>query len=81
MNTNCNFCNSCYFCDYCYFCNSCDYCDYCNSCENLINGFHCINLKLKEKDKNKFWIFNKEVTKEEWDNRFDIGKELVEELE
>jgi hypothetical protein len=34
----------------------------------------CINLKLKEKDKNKYWIFNKEVSKEEWDKRFEIGK-------
>jgi len=33
----------------------------------------CYNLKLKEKDKTKYWIFNKEVTKEEWDNRFKIG--------
>ena len=23
---------------------------------------------------NKFWIFNKEVSKEEWENRFNIGK-------
>jgi hypothetical protein len=37
----------------------------------------CINLKFKEKDQNKYWIFNKEVTKEEWDNRFKIKqKEL-----
>jgi len=35
----------------------------------------CINLKLKKKDKNKYWIFNKEVSKEEWDNRFEIGEE------
>jgi hypothetical protein len=32
----------------------------------------CYNLKLKEKDKTKYWIFNKEVTKEEWENRFKI---------
>ena len=35
----------------------------------------CINLKFEEKDKKKYWIFNKEVTKEEWENRFNIGKE------
>jgi hypothetical protein len=35
----------------------------------------CINLKFKEKDKNKYWIFNKEVTKEEWDNKFKIKQE------
>jgi len=35
----------------------------------------CINLKLKKKDKNKYWIFNKEVSKKEWDKRFEIGKE------
>jgi len=33
----------------------------------------CINLKLNKKDKSKYWIFNKEVTKEEWDKRFKIG--------
>ena len=35
----------------------------------------CINLKLEKKDKNKFWIFNKEVSKEQWDKRFSIGKD------
>jgi hypothetical protein len=35
----------------------------------------CYNLKLKEKDDTKYWIFNKEVTKEEWDNRFKIGEQ------
>jgi len=34
----------------------------------------CINLKFEEKDKTKFWIFNKEVSKEEWNKRWDIGK-------
>jgi len=47
----------------------CNFCNSCNSCENLVNGFMCNNLKLKEKDKTKFWRFNKEVTKEEWDER------------
>ena len=42
-----------------------------------MNGFMCINLKLKEKDKSKYWIFNKEVSKEEWDNRYEIGKPKV----
>ncbi len=64
-NIDCNFCDSC---DYCNFCN------YCNYCKNLVNGFMCINLKLKEKDPSKYWIFNKEVTKEEWNNRFKIGR-------
>ena len=59
----------------CYSCNSCDSCE---SCENLVNGFMCINLKLKEKDASKFWIFNKEITKEEWGKRFEIGKEVEE---
>ena len=84
MNTNCDFCkfcDSCYFCDFCkscdfcYFCDSCYFCDFCNSCkscENLVNGFMCINLKLEEKDKTKYWIFNKKVTKKEWDNRFEL---------
>ena len=34
----------------------------------------CINLRLDEKDESKYWIFNKEVSKEEWDKRYDIGK-------
>ncbi len=55
-------------------CNSCESCNSCNSCKNLVHGFRCINLKLKEKDLNKYWIFNKEVSKEEWDNRFNIGE-------
>jgi len=57
-------------------CNSCDLCDFCNSCkfcENLVNGFMCINLKLKKKDKTKYWIFNKEVSKKKWDKRYEIG--------
>ena len=33
----------------------------------------CKNLNLEKKDENKFWIFNKEVTKKEWDNRFKFG--------
>ena len=37
----------------------------------------CINLKLEKKDESKFWIFNKEVTEKEWDNRWDIGKPEV----
>ena len=54
----------------------CNYCDSCDSCENVINGFMCINLRLDKQDETKYWIFNKEVTKEEWDNRFNIGKEI-----
>ena len=39
----------------------------------------CINLKLKKKNEKKYWIFNKKVTKKEWDNRF--GAELCSEVE
>ena len=59
--------------------NSCKFCNFCNSCyscKNLVNGFMCINLKLEKKDTSKYWIFNKEVTKEEWDKRFNLGKAL-----
>lgn len=35
----------------------------------------CYNLKLAKMDKKRYWIFNKEVTKEEWKNRFDISYE------
>ena len=34
----------------------------------------CINLKFEKKDPSKYWIFNKEVTKEEWNNRFELNK-------
>jgi len=35
------------------------------------------NLILKHlKDKTKYWIFNKEVSKEEWNDHWNIGKEL-----
>ena len=64
-------CNSCYSCDFCYSC---------FSCENLVNGFMCINLKLEKKDKTKFWIFNKEVTKEEWKKRWETGKQKQEKI-
>jgi len=80
VNDFCNSCDFCDFCDYCDSCDSCDYCDYCDSCkrcENLINGFMCINLKFTKKDKTKFWIFNKEVSKEKWDKRWDIRKPKV----
>ena len=77
---SCDFCYSCKSCDFCYSCDSCnsckscDFCYSCNFCENVVNGFMCINLKLDKKYKTKYWIFNKEVTKEEWDNRFEIGE-------
>ena len=62
-------------CDFCYSCKNSCHCDFCDSCENLVNGFMCINLKLEKKDESKYWIFNKEVSKEVWDNRWAIGKE------
>jgi hypothetical protein len=36
----------------------------------------CINLIFDKKENSKYWIFNKEVTKEVWDNRYKIGKEV-----
>jgi hypothetical protein len=35
----------------------------------------CIGLKFEKKDKNKYWIFNKEVSKADWDNRYKIQQE------
>jgi hypothetical protein len=55
---------------------SCESCNSCISCVNLVNGFMCYGLKLKKKDPSKFWIFNKEVSKKEWDNRYSIKKEV-----
>ena len=71
-NYSCDYCDSC---DSCKSCNFCKFCYSCDFCKNLVNGFMCINLKLEKKDKNKFWIFNKEVSKEQWDKRFSIGKD------
>ena len=65
----------CSACDYCTYCTACDSCEGCYDCKNLVNGFMCINLKFEEKDINKFWIFSKEVTEDEWKNRFSIGKD------
>ena len=73
----CNFCNYCNYCNSCDYCNSCNYCDYCKTCEKIVNGFMCINLKFDKKDKTKYWIFNKEVSREEWEKRWDIGKPKV----
>ena len=41
----------------------------------------CINLRFDKKDNSKYWIFNKEVTKEEWANRWNIGEELKSKYE
>ena len=75
---SCNSCNSCNSCDFCYSCDSCDSCNFCEgcyNCKNLVNGFRCVNVKLSKKDENRYWIFNKEVTEEEWDKRYDLGYE------
>ena len=71
-------CDSCDYCDSCNYCNYCDSCDYCNSCNSCDS---CINLKMTEYnyfcyyDKNEDWfqipryqIFNKQFTKEEYNN-------------
>lgn len=78
---NCNYCNFCNYCDYSNYCESCDYSISCNFCKNLVNGFMCINLRFDKKDNSKYWIFNKEVTKEEWANRWNIGEELKSKYE
>lgn len=33
----------------------------------------CYDMELTKKDKNRYWIFNKEVTKKVFDNRWFIG--------
>jgi len=76
-NKNCNYCYSCDFCNSCDYCNSCNSCDFCDFCDNLVNGFMCIHLKFEKKDEKKYWIFNKEVSKEEWNNRWDFRKPKV----
>lgn len=53
--------------------NNCDYCDsyyscyYYDSCNDAGNGSFCYNLKLEKKDKTKYWLLNKEITKEEFE--------------
>ncbi len=89
-NDSCNYCNACNYCDSCNSCNYCNYCDSCDSCnacnacnscvgcfncKNLVNGFRCVGIKLAKKDSSKYWIFNKEVTKKEWDKRYSLGYE------
>ena len=32
----------------------------------------CTNLEFEKKDKSKYYIFNKEVTKKEWDKRYSL---------
>lgn len=48
---------------------NCSACSACSDCSNLFNGLYCRNLKLKEQNKNKYWICNIEVTKEELENK------------
>jgi len=48
-----------------------------NNVREMVRNGENFNLKLKEKDPSKYWIFNEEVTEEEWENRFDIGKQLT----
>ena len=33
----------------------------------------CSNIKLLKKDKNKFWLFNKEVSENEFKDSFQLG--------
>ena len=62
-------------CDSCTYCTSCSFCEGCYDCKNLVNGFRCSKVKLLIKDKNRYWIFNKEVDKAEWDKRYELGFE------
>jgi len=64
---DCRYCWDCKHCKDCRYCKDCKNCLDCKHCENLINGFMCYNIKLKEKDTSKYWIFNKEVSKKKWD--------------
>jgi len=63
---------NCFFCDFCDCCLNCKKCIGCYDCENLVNGFRCSKIKLAKKDPSRYWIFNKEVSKEEWDKRYDL---------
>lgn len=82
MNKNCRSCEGCWDCVGCMGCRrcvdcvgcmGCEDCGGCRNCEELQNGFMCYGLKFKKKDSKKFWIFNKEVSKKEWDKRFELG--------
>jgi len=75
----CSECSGCSWCSGCSGCSECSGCSWCYDCENLVNGFCCSKVKLAKKDKSRYWIFNNEVTKEEWDERF--GLEVIEKEE
>lgn len=58
----------------CINCKNCEEIIYSVNCENLQNGLFCRDLKLDKKDPNKYYLFNKEVPK-------DIFEEKVEKLQ
>lgn len=69
---NCRDCGNCRNCDECEDCRDCRNCEDCRGCGNVVNGFMCYGLKLEKQDKTKYWMFNKEISKKEWDKRFEI---------
>jgi len=44
-----------------------------------VNGFRCSRIKLAKKDSSRYWIFNKEVSKKEWNKRYEL--EIIENIE
>jgi hypothetical protein len=67
--SDCFNCSNCSKCSDCSDCSDCSKCSDCFNCSNLANGLYCRNLKLKDKDYNKYYICNVEVTKEEFEKK------------
>ena len=65
---NCPYCIYCTDCTDCHDCTLCYNCTKCIYCTNLINGLLCKRLYLTDIDKNKYWLLNKEVSREEFEN-------------
>jgi hypothetical protein len=76
--SDCSYCSYCSSCSRCSYCLSCSYCSSCSYCLRLENGILCKGLKFEYGDENaynsnKYWILNKEVSKEEFEN---VKKEM-----
>lgn len=56
-------------CDFCSNYLRCSDCSDCSYCSDLVNGLFCRNLHLETQDRNKYYICNVEVTKEEFEKK------------
>ena len=80
-----DYCNSSNYCDYSNYmssCNYCDHCDHCNYCKNLRRteyNYFCSAANYNDEDsfrQERYRIFNKKVTKSEYDSTKKIYHKL-----